>query len=90
MKEFLENYKKKDCKTWIGSMIQILVFNNLARLGFFSLLTIIGGIGIGIFQSIATIWVVLFFSGLVYLAIFILVAIAFAWIINPIRSLKNK
>ena len=45
MKEWLKNYKNKDCKTWIGTMTQRIVFLWFYKVMFFIAITIIGASG---------------------------------------------
>lgn len=81
---FLQRYKQRDCKTWIGKAIQMLVFHNLTRLMFFISITLIGGIGLGSFNFGELFWTILLVTGLTYTVGFSLLSIIYAWIINPI------
>jgi hypothetical protein len=93
MKKFLEiikKYKERNCKTFFGTALQMLIFHHITRLIFFMILAITGALGIQYGDSSAVIWNILFYSGLIYLAIFALFVIIFVCIINPIRSLKEK
>ena len=84
MIKILENYKNRKCKTIVGDILQLIVFHNIARLLFFISLSIIGGFGIS--YGTSQIWLYLFMSGFYYCAGFVIVAIIYAWLINPNRK----
>lgn len=90
IRESFYNYKKRQCKTWIGALVQLLVCNNLARLLFFLAIAMISSIIMSLSGSEALILDVLFFVGMGYSVIFGLILIVFAWIINPIRNALRK
>jgi len=86
LKEIIKNYKDRKCKTIFGKIIQIIIFNNLARLGFFAILTIISGLAIDFFNVSALIWFLLFYFGIGYMFLFGVISLIFAWIINPLKK----
>lgn len=87
---FLQKYKQRECKTFIGKALQLFVFHHLTRLMVFCGLGLIGAVGSGIFFSNALIFQIFLGISLVYLAIFALIGIAYAWIINPIRTWREN
>ena len=92
MKKLLKKiaeYKVKDCKNLLCTIIQLIIFHKLIRLGFFILLSIIGltyleyfGDNI-VFESIG--WV-----GLIGCVLTGGVWIIFGLIINPIKYLVKR
>lgn len=90
----IKDFKTKDCKTLFGKIIQRLMFHQLTQLVVAAALVLISAIAFG-FTDDGTVWNS-FFSGmysvgLIFLALFAVVAIIFAWIINPLRRwLKKK
>jgi hypothetical protein len=88
--KFLEKYKSKKCKTWFGKIIQRFVFDKLTKLVFFTLLAITSIVGVYFSQESFIIWDILFLTSIAYLTIFGIILIAYAWIINPINSKKQK
>lgn len=89
LKTWLRKQKTKECKTLFGKIVQMIVFHNLSRIGFFALL-LLGGGGLTNIPAIENIGWVVMLIGAAGLAIHVLIAIAYAWIINPIRSLKER
>jgi len=86
---FLQKYKQKECKTFIGKALQLFVFHNLTRLMVFSAFGLIGAVGSGLFSH-ALIFQIFLGMGIIYLVAFALVGIAYAWIINPIRTWREN
>jgi fatty-acid desaturase len=88
IKAIIQNYKNKKCKTWIGKALQIVIFDNLIRLAFFTSIALLGSIGLGIIESDALIWHILFNIGWIYIVAFVIVGVLYAWGINPFKRKK--
>jgi len=89
--KFIENYRNRKCKTWIGKFFQTLVFTHVAKLILFGGLVLFGAVGIGVIESNSIIFALCFKIGLVGLAAYAVIFMVYAWFINPIREyLKNK
>ena len=84
---WFKNYQVKNCKTWIGKLIQMLVFSWIYKIIFLIILVVIGSIGIN-FDIWAFVYV--YYTGLFGLLALALAFIIYAWIINPIKSLIDK
>ncbi|MFA5066980.1 MAG: hypothetical protein WC466_02910 [Candidatus Izemoplasmatales bacterium] len=90
IKEMFLKYKNKKCKTWIGALIQLFVCNNLARLILFLIMAIFASAMSSAFESDSIVWFLMFWIGFGYSAVFGIIMIIFAWIINPIKYRKKK
>lgn len=87
----LTNYKNKECKTWVGKMFQRLVFNTYYKIGFFLAIIIACAIGFHYVGDKPSIFDVLFAISLSFFVLLAVIALIFAWVINPIKSyLENK
>lgn len=76
--------REYECKNVICKFVHRLIFNNIYKLVFFASLLAIGAILP--FDWSYYIWVV----GAVGLSIMTLIFMIYAWIINPINSLKER
>lgn len=79
----LDKYKNKKCKTLIGKIFQRLVFHNLTRLLFFSILLIVGGIFTNFSSNNA--WFYMFMIGVCYCVISGIIFVCFG-IINTFKK----
>lgn len=89
LKKWLREQKTKECKTLFGKIVQMIVFHNLSRMGFFALL-LLGGGGLTNIPSVENVGWVIMLIGAAGLAVHLLIALVYAWVINPIRDLKQR
>lgn len=87
--EFIRKYQQRKPKTIFGVIIKNIVLHNLTRFLFFSLLMMIGAVGMWTFFSEALIFPILFWIGMSYIIIILIVSMIYAWIINPIKDWKK-
>lgn len=89
----LKKFKVKECKNVFCKALQLLLFHKLTQILFGVGLILIGIIGFNITPEdtfINNLFSIIFVVGLGILAVFVLIMIAYAWIINPIRNKKKK
>jgi hypothetical protein len=84
-------HKTKETKTFLGKCLQTIIFNNMFRILFFAILTILGGIFFNISNPIISeISYYILIIGAIGSIIHLIIFMIYAWIINPIQSLKNN
>ncbi len=88
--KILETYKNRNCKTWLGKILQRIICTTTYKLVIFLLFIISGGI-ISNFTNDSNIVNIIMIIGIYGIIIIFLNMILFAWIINPITNfIKNK
>jgi len=89
----LQKFKEKVCVNKLCLLIQHIVFNTYYKLGVGTVLAVLFGILYNLVPEdslAATIFITLHFGGFAIILVIALIAIAYAWIINPIRGLIRK
>jgi len=76
--------KEYECKNVIWKLIHRIIFNNIYRICFFIVILILGSLLP--FDFSYYLWII----GAGGLAIHVLIFIIYAWIINPIKNLKER
>jgi hypothetical protein len=87
--KWLKNYKEKECKTWIGKFFQRLTFTWMYKIYVAIALVIISAIGFGFTYDgsfLDNVFYYMYMTGLGLITLVTVVAIVYAWIINPIRT----
>lgn len=90
---WLKNYREKECKTWMGKFFQRLVFTWMYKIYTAAVLVLISSIGFGLVSEGGfgeNFFSFLYSIGLGFFVVLAVVSIAYAWVINPIKSLMEK
>lgn len=90
---WLKNYKNKECKTWFGKFIQRTVFTWMYKIYVAIALVLIASVGFSLVDEgsfFDNLFYYLYAIGLGFFIVLALVSFAYAWVINPIRSLREK
>lgn len=91
--KMLQNYKIKQCKTWVGKYFQRLTFTWIYKLYTSIALVLVGAIALNFTQegtfleNLISGLYSLGFLGMILLAV---IMILYAFVFNPIRNLKEK
>lgn len=91
--KLLQNYRNKECKTWLGKYFQRLTFTWMYKIYTAIALIIIAAVTLNFTQEgtfIDNLITGLYSLGLITMIIIAAVFIAYAFIINPIKWLIKK
>lgn len=82
----IKDFKEKECKNIFCTITQLLIFNNLIKIIFLGVCLLTGAVGIGMVESNAIVFKILFGTGLIGLIVFGIIQLIFAFIINPFTN----
>ena len=91
--KILQNYKNKQCKTWVGNYFQRLIFTWIYKLYTSIVLVVIAAIAYNFIQegSVMENFITSMYTlGLFGFVLIAIVLTMYAFIFNPIRALKDK